>query len=117
MAGLTGEQLVGLVLAIVGPSGVVGVLVKNWTEAKNKDQTTAATERAETNRQLAEAWAKMVSMSEADKISERDRTDRCIAVTTPLTTTINELVTINKTMMEELKRANANIEALVREKR
>lgn len=111
--GLTGDQVLAVLALILGPSSVVGVVVKRWSddravskaaESLKEKETEAnkALREAEVNKALASAWERLVDSAEKREAAANDRNDRAITSISGLTSALNDLTNINKLVLDAI---------------
>jgi kynureninase len=104
---ITAEQLLAILGLIIGPSSLVGVLVKRWADDRAESRAAETKAQADQAKALADAWARLVDAAEKREVAANDRTDRSIASIAQLTSALTELTNTNKLVLKEIKYANA----------
>lgn len=98
-------------------SGGVGWAIKRWSDRRLAEATAEAKTAGETASRLAVTQERLIESAERRETEATKRTDAAIAGLATLTTVTTEMSATIKTLADEVRRANANVEYLMRERK
>lgn len=114
---LTAEAWAFITLAFGTVASGIGFLVKRWSDSRIAVATSAATALATATAAAADAKDRLIEAAERREMDANKRTDAAIAGLATLTSVTNEMSATMKALAEEVRRANANNEYLMRERK